>query len=281
MATNFYPLNIPNIRSTHSVANSIELYITVNKRSISKAELISEFEALSGEEPEPRLIDDVWLEMQMRERLYGQTPPFTVFDREIECAIQWEEKPEYLTCVLLDLVGNRENVNITGKLFEMLSGAAIQNYLGGSFVIYGFPRGSNTLNDIAQRLSERLQSQLPKHRKDRGVDIIAWKSFDDNRSSQVVVLLQCASGRNWRNKLREVNLDAWGQYIHWANRPVKGFAMPTILEKEDFHDVCVDAGLMLDRTRIYRYTSCIGIADTSLRPKLVKWCKRKLKTIIE
>jgi len=41
---------------------------------------------------------------------------------------------------------------------------------------------------------------------------------------------------------------------------MKGFATPDIVEEKKFHETVVDGGLMLDRTRIYRYTTngCIS-----------------------
>lgn len=40
--------------------------------------------------------------------------------------------------------------------------------------------------------------------KDGGVDIIGWKSFNDNRSNKVVLLIQCGAGKHFGKRSQSI-----------------------------------------------------------------------------
>jgi len=271
-------LIIDNPSSKNDVANWAEFYICV-QNNLSKTELSSYIESSSGSEPNPEFIDDVWQELTSRESLYGNEPPYNVENREVICKINWLNFPEYLVCVILSIDGNAENSCATGKLFEKISCEAVKNYIGGEAIIYGFPQ-KQTLEEIAYLLNERFNYNPTSNFKDRGVDIIAWKSFDDSRKSQMVGLFQCAAGYNWKKKLLEVPIDAWRNYISWSSTlPFKGFTTPVVIDEEIFHETTLTGGLMIDRPRLYRYIRSALIANSALKSELITWCTEKITAI--
>jgi len=269
-------LLIDNPSSKNDVANWVEFFICATKNNLSKAELSSFLESSSGSEPDNTFIDDVWQELASREFLYGENPPFQVDLREIICTLNWEEIPEYLVCVILSIDGNAVDTSSTGKLFERLSCKAIKNYMGGNAIIYGFPQ-KQTLEEVAQILNETFILNPTSNFKDRGVDIISWKPFGDNRKSQIVGLFQCAAGYNWTKKLLGIPLNAWRQYIHWSNSlPFVGFTTPVFISDEAFHNAVTDAGLMLDRPRLFRNIQKSTDNDDILKNELINWCTDKI-----
>jgi hypothetical protein len=272
-------LIIDNPSSKNDVANWAEFYICVSQSNLSKTELSSFLEASSGSEPNAEFIDDVWQELTSRESLYGDEPPYQVDSREIISKIDWQNFPEYLLCVILSIDGAAENSCATGKLFEKISCEAVKSYLGGNAIIYGFPH-KQTLEEIASILNERFNYNPTSNFKDRGVDIIAWKSFDDSRKSQMVGLFQCAAGYNWKKKLLEVPIDAWRCYISWSSTlPFKGFVTPVVIDEEVFHETTLAGGLMIDRPRIYRYLKNATTTNQLLKSELITWCTEKITTI--
>lgn len=272
-------LIIDNPSSKNDVANWAEFYICVSQSNLSKTELSSFLEASSGSEPNAEFIDDVWQELTSRESLYGSEPPYQVDSREIISKIDWQSLPEYLVCVILSIDGAAENSCVTGKLFEKISCEAVKSYIGGDAIIYGFPQ-KQTLEEIANILNERFNYNPTSNFKDRGVDIIAWKSFDDNRKSQMVGLFQCAAGFNWKKKLLEVPIDAWRGYISWSSTlPFKGFVTPVVIDEEVFHETTLSGGLMIDRPRLYRYIKNASVANQTLKTELVTWCNEKITSI--
>ncbi len=270
---------IENPNSIGDVADWVEFFIFAKKESLSKAQLSSYIEDSSGSEPEQSVLDDVWLELERRIILYGNKCPYELADREIIPLNSWEDVPEYTTCVILSIDGNATETVLTGKLFERLSCKAVRKYIGGEAIIYGFP-SKQTVKSIAQTLNETFIKEPSSNFNDRGVDIISWKNFGDNRSSQIAILIQCAAGANWRKKLLEVPYKAWTQYIHWGADPLKGFTAPIIVGEAKYEDTVTDAGIMLDRSRIFRNVDYECGVDIQLTQDLINWCKPRIESFI-
>ena len=79
--------------------------------------------------------------------------------------------------------------------------------------------------------------------------------------------------------MKELNLEAWCKYVHWAARPIKGFTIPAIIENEDdMHEHGTDAGIIFDRARLYRHGYGPGrpVKDVTIRTDLLDWCTARL-----
>ncbi len=270
---------IENPTSVSNVADWVEFYIFAMNNSISKSELLSFIEDSSGSEPDQSFIDDVWLELERRLILYGVNKPYNVDVREILPLINWKEFPEYLTCIILSIDGNSIETVKTGKLFERLSCKAVTNYFSGLSIIYGHP-SKQTVKSIATQMSETFISEPSHHFKDRGVDIICWKPFNDRRKSQTTALIQCAAGFNWDSKLLGIPYDAWNHYIHWGAKPLKGFTVPIVINEKRYDDVVTDAGIMFDRPRIYQNIQYEYEIDNELTIDLINWCEPRINAFI-
>ena len=263
--------------SVSDVADWVEFYIFAMDDSISKSELLSFIESSSGSEPEQSFIDDIWLELERRLVLYGNNKPFQLEPREVKPKIKWKDFPEYLTCVILSIDGNAVDSVKTGKLFERLSCKAVVNYFSGDSIIYGYPN-KLTIEQIAKHMFESFIKEPSPEYKDSGVDIICWKSFNDNRKSQTVALIQCAAGYNWSNKLSDIRYRAWTQYIRWGANPLMGFTVPVVINEKRYDDFVTDAGIMFDRPRIYQNIQYSYDKDKDLIDDLIKWCDPKIQS---
>jgi len=267
--------DIPDPTKVETVADWAEFYVMLTQSELSKCELRSYVEASSGSEPSDELIDSVWMELDIRERLYGMDPPFRVQPGLIQPTFEWKEHPEYMTCLIFSLEGNPIDSLRSGILFERIANEAIRNFLGGESVPVGFPN-TRKAKDIATALNEHYIYEPPEYRKDRNLDVVAWKPFGDNRASQIVVLIQCAAGHNWTSKKTELSLDAWRKYIHFACKPIKGLAIPIVItDKIRLEEDSTDAGLILDRARIYRNISK-DLTPDELKNDLERWCMGRL-----
>jgi hypothetical protein len=272
-------LEIPlyNPDSKDGVADWVEFYSALEENEISMTEVSSAIETYGGFEPEDSFMSDIWSELDRRQLLYGEKPPFIVDPSSVIPTIKWENNPEYMMCLLLSILGNSEDATATGKLFERLSSEAIKNYLGGCTIIYGHP-SKQTVKDIANNLYERFNFPPSPNFKDRGLDVIGWKPFEDRRPSQVVILFQCAAGKNWKSKLRDLPIDAWCNYIAWGVKPIRGFILPQIVPHKEFEDCSCDAGVLIDRARIYRNTFNYDLGD-ELRDQIRIWCCNKISAL--
>ncbi|RZK58475.1 MAG: hypothetical protein EOO87_00145, partial [Pedobacter sp.] len=136
-------------------------------------------------------------------------------------------------------------------------------------MIYGFPSDQDVKYIAEKFLGEKFIALPPSYRKDRSLDIIARKPWDDLRPSQIVLLIQCAAGNNWKQKLNDLNLTAWTKYIHFAAMPIKGFTVPVIISDETaLQEHSYDAGIIIDRARLYRNTYGFDLVDPDLRTAL-------------
>lgn len=240
-----------------------------------------------SDELDEQFVDDVWTELKRRRHLYGENPPF-YFDsdsEDIESSVDSCSNPAYIMCLILSMFGNPNDPaatsDATGKLFEELSAYAVKNYLNGESVIYGH-QPQCTLREIAKRMNEQFWDEPPPNYKDRGVDVISWKSFGDGRPSQIVILSQCAAGHDWKDKLNDVPYRRWCAYIHWACFPLTGFVLPIIApaDETEFLESSGVCGLLIDRARIYRNTLSTEFQG-DLRERIKNWCEQKLDEYCE
>lgn len=273
------PYTIPDPNNRTIIADWAEFSVTYDSTGLSKTALAASVEASSAGEADEALVDSAWQELEHRELLYGDHPPFEVKGDMVKTSLTWEDVPEYMTCLIFALEGNATDSVPSGILFERLSNEAVKNFIGGKSFRAGFPPGM-PVKDIARKINERFCYEPPSSRKDRDLDIVAWKDFGDERSSQLILLMQCAAGHNWKQKKKDLNLDAWSKYIHFASKPVKGFSIPVIIsDKKDLEEHSTDAGIILDRARIYRNV-INGAPSDNLRDDLRAWCKQRLAEML-
>lgn len=276
-------IKLPNPDSSSIVADWTELYIATTGNAVSKAKLISLLERSSGEEPNEPFISDVWAELNRRQKLYTSAL-FTIDKLAIEPIENDIPRITYIACLLIALYGPSNSSLNVPKLFERLSCLAIKQYLGGEGIVFGWPVEPGTETSIrerviglASRLSENYVESPRETYKDRGVDVIAWKPFSEKRSSQIVVLLQCASGKDWRNKTLDLPLNSWEQYIHWSNNPIKAFSVPCVISSRDWHDVSKEGGILFDRIRITNLIGAIEFKDKLLAGDVATFIKKRLE----
>jgi len=277
-------IRISDPNSIAFISDWVELYIAVTGEFISKTKLSQLLEKDTGEEPKESFICDVWTELEYRKKLYN-TCPFQIDSLAIEPNASFTPNNAYLACLIMAIFGAENGSQGTSKLFERLVCQAIQKYLSGEAVVFGWPviKGEKTsirdrIIDLSIRLNERYVESPAERYKDRGVDVVAWKPFLEKppRPSQVVILLQCAAGQGWRSKTSDLPLRAWEQYIHWSCNPIKAFAVPYIISKRDWHDVSKEGGILFDRVRIVNLI-CTATVDKMLYKELASWVNTKLQ----
>lgn len=101
--------------------------------------------------------------------------------------------------------------------------------------------------------------------------MVAWAPFDD-RASKIIVLCQCGIGADYEEKT--LPPQRWPDLIKFVAPPVRALAVPF----EDFggrsldekwRSLAVDAGMLLDRTRIARFAKADD--EAGLRAALSGW----------
>lgn len=274
-------LSIDNISA---ISDWAELNVVYGNVSLSKAKLISLLEDNGFEEDTDysgdELFDSIIQELEKRQKLYGNTPPYSIINSVISPLINWNDYPEYLLCLIFSYWG-AANADGGTSLFERISNIALKHYLNGEAVTLGFPNNGNLpaqIDSIAALMGEdRATKNPPPQAKDRGVDVIGWIPFGDDRRGQIIVLMQCAAGKHWNLK-KQIHLSTWSQYINWHyETTVPSLSITEILPTKKWSNAVETYGVVFDRARIYRflYKPNTNI-DAALRAAVIAWCGAQL-----
>jgi hypothetical protein len=170
--------------------------------------------------------------------------------------------------------------NEPAELFETLATNALSNYIGGISIRIGAPRRDPIPNAFPGAVRYAADELLEifgygeleiQDSGDDGLDILTYKSFSDTRSSQLVILSQCAIGTNWREKRSELDLDVWQRHIRFATRPSKAFVVPFQIEPEgSWAETALRGGVIFDRARIL--TNLREPLPVALTDRIRVWC---------
>jgi len=266
------------------VADWVELELCAGELSIAKSKVASLVEQSSGSEPGEAFLSDVWRHLRQRQERYSTTF-YELHGSHVERRddVHDGQRVAYETCLFFSLFGASAQHRSDPKLFERLTAEAVRNYVGGESFVFGWP----VLPDIQVAIAARVQQvaiatrerfvEAPAERyKDRGVDIITWKPFEEpnlatRRTCQYVLLSQCAAGRDWRGKTRELPIKSWTQYIHWAADPCLSFAVSCVIGDDLWHDIAREVdGIVFDRIRLLNLLP-EGVSDTGLGGEMLTW----------
>jgi hypothetical protein len=154
--------------------------------------------------------------------------------------------------------------------FEQLSAKLVaQLFNRGDYFRTGWPSNDDGKRPFRLKsLSKKLEAQSgewkwnpmfkieddpdPKDAKDGGLDFVSWARFD-TRPGSLFIAGQCACGRDWRNKLSDLNDEKLARW--WTrptyNSPVRCFSTPHAIPGDDtIAWLTMQAGIFLDRCRL-------------------------------
>lgn len=157
------------------------------------------------------------------------------------------------------------------RLFELLSMHAGRGYLGPRAVGYrtGWPRPADltgfksVIDDLKIRSgnypsewqwqpAEYLPNDpAPKFVKEEGLDVVVWDTWSDRRTGQLYLLGQCACGKDWLKKDKDLDLEDFTEWFRLPRvKPVRGFFTPRYAVTSILYTLSHSAGLVFDRIRM-------------------------------
>lgn len=280
----------------------IEGSVLFDNEDLSKADIVDvlkEEEVYDDPDVAMELVNDAWNELEDRLVWIGGKGPFSLFRQTIKSEGSWKENPAHSFCIFLSMPQCYDNWSTAlcqgdyseqGRLFEALTKVSIEHQFSDWEV---YPTGwsnknpvqlSNIVDEIAKRLGEikgELQPWVKPGRKDGGLDLLCYRPFLDNRGGVPVYLMQCASGKNWEDKLHTPNLNVWTKIINFMAKPRKAFAIPFALPDKEFKATCTEVnGMLLDRYRILaagNYNT-EWVSD-SLKTAIIDWITPRLQKL--
>ncbi len=257
----------------------IELNLLRHSQPISKATIIAQIPQPDDTDDFNEILEervDSWLS-ELVDRNYNLATSFyELKGNTIYPNYSWLEYPEYFLCLYFSYAGASKDP-IGTKLFERISANTIKNFIGGEIFTFGFPSTKNLnefLDEVAPVCFEERGSRANNDYKDDGVDVLCYKSFDDNKSSNLYVLLQCAAGNNWKNK-SPIHVERWTRYIQWSSRNIlTSISTTDYVSERQWPKSASDYGILLDRNRIINWY--IKSIDVILRKEVIIWCSDKV-----
>ncbi|TNJ46367.1 hypothetical protein KFZ70_13090 [Tamlana fucoidanivorans] len=275
---------LPDFNSISQICDWIELYILCDSTRLSKSKLNNLLNSY-GVYGTDVLITDVMAELSRREFMMGEGSAFRIDNRGVirRNGYIWEDIPEYVMCLIFSLQGVKK---IKGdddgtKLFERIGKDVIASYLDGKAIVLGFPNDTGLnqqLIDFSIASNEiKSKDRNPANTdKDKGVDIIGWKSHSDKRNNQIVLLIQAAAGYHWNLK-KAISKNAWRDFILWSAPFNIGIIIVSTLDEIKFEKARDDYDNVFDRIRIfialYKKNHTI---DNELRQLVREWCVKEL-----
>lgn len=246
-------------------ASSLIAGSTISKAALS--DLLIEEHIYANEDLCISRLEDVWTEIQRRQRLLAQSSYISVTSNLLSRKIDWREAPAAAFCLICSLGPNFSDWTkkfgrghtAQGELFERLCEESLRVQLP-RFEVRRTGWSSSKTNGLAKVVREladffgddvgNLKKWAPKKGKEAGVDL-AWHlpMIDDLPGPRFFG--QCASGADWSRKRHEPDLTTWSKYIDFVNVPQRVLLMPFAIERDSFVRLSpAIQGILVDRLRL-------------------------------
>ena len=177
---------------------------------------------------------------------------------------------------------------VQGDLFEKVVEAICPAMLPGwcSYRTGWSPENTKNIPAIVEELCTRLcvngatdlDNWISPTDKDGGLDIVCYRQFEDEREALPVFFLQCASGKNWRDKINTPNAASWQKYLNSAVQPSTGIVAPFVIENRDLRIAALSGQVVVfDRLRMLSAARDAKITLTkNLLVELLDWMRPRV-----
>jgi len=249
----------------------IETSVMLHDEELSMANVIDtllEEERYEDSNFASEIVEDAWCEVTRRASLCDGSCGLEIDGNWIRRIGKWETKAEHIFCLLLSLAPQYDwwykqfgsDYAVQGELFELLTESSLRTFAPDWHVyLTGWSR-TNTAgyHDLLKSIAgiihgdiTDLESRTTGYENDMGLDMLYYRPFPDKRAGFPYFMIQCASGKNWGNKVNEPDLAVWSDTVRPPTPPMRGFAVPFCYSDKLFRNTCVRVtGLLLDRCRL-------------------------------
>ena len=156
--------------------------------------------------------------------------------------------------------GTTWNLEKASQLFEDLTENALSNFFGSNTHTqnFGFPSRNGrpaefgaAVKWLSKKTNIRLGNAFrPPRKKDGGVDLFVWKSFSDQQPGIPVMLVQCTIKEDFINKIGDIDLRLWANWLSSDIEPLVALAVPGVVTKAEIWSEITTRGILLDRMRL-------------------------------
>jgi hypothetical protein len=295
-------------RQYHLYADFVELVCIVNSGHVSRSDIIDRLtdegvrfspddETLDGEiglrdseisDAQERWINVIFDLLQERSVCFGVNYPFIINDIGI-ILLEAEKTDLQLVYVYLLISSSLKYFPLVQDIltseFEILCGNALKNFLPSKAIVKQFGKNSafkgGALAKI-QILADELNIQTNEHylkqispssSQEEGLDIVGWIPFEDKNPNTLIILGQCACGKNWISKQHETKRYE-NFYEFYKHPPVHTLFLPYALSNQEgkfFQDKDIaNQFLIFERRRLLEYSFNFEFNGSLFSKKIVE-----------
>lgn len=236
-------------------------------KNVSAADLTRALQIRTENERAVELALEAFLEVEQRVVAAGDSYPFVLRGAsllEVKDGGNWQPYIAYIFCLFLSYRRWQQEKDAPVNpwlLFEELSCVAAEQYVHGKVFHFGkrcseggnaFPRAVNELC-IAIGEGQGFRTQKHQGQQDDGVDLVAWRDFEDMRESKLLLFGQCSSGGNWKGKRKDLDPRAfWSQWMIEGNVSplIRSFFVPHRIMRDSWGFHARKTDLLFDRCRL-------------------------------
>lgn len=289
-------INAHNI-DLNNLCDWIEASVVFDDTELSKSDVIDvlmEEQVYSDQTFAAEIVENAWAVISRRATYLSRPLGISVAGNRINRTEDWTAFPAYGFCLALSCVELYSGLPMLwgsdfveqGALFEELTAESLsQTFHGWTIKRIGWSAANNpvslreALPTIIGELNETEAAETNLHLttaiKDLGLDLLVFYSFEDRQASIPVLLVQCASGGDWKGKRRTPDIEFWQKkIISFNSQPVRGFAMPFAFA-EPLHfrrDAAAVNGIFVDRYRLLKsFRQNNACVSTALNTQLTNW----------
>ena len=240
---------------------------------------------------------DGWDELDRRKRWGGVPSSVSINSARIEAHDSWESTPLWSFFVLLstlrifpDWAKTHQAYAVQGDLFERVVETICPAMLPGwtSYRTGWSPSDTKDIRAIVRELCTRLfvsggnlDRWLKPTDNDGGLDIVCYREFEDEREALPTFFLQCASGKNWRDKVETPNPVVWQKYLDSAVQPSTGIVAPFVIEDWELRRAAlVGQVVVFDRLRMLSSAEAAGTTlPEGLLAELLAWMRPRVNDL--
>ena len=294
-----YSANKSNV-GTGYLADWLEANILFVEPSVAKSDIVDmliEYQICPDDRQDlaHQIAVDGWDELVRRKRWGGLPSSVSISSARIEAHDYWECTPMWSFFVLLstlriypDWAKTHRAYAVQGDLFEKVVEAICPAMLPGwtSYRTGWSPGDTKDIRAIVAELCTRLcvsgaanlDEWIRPTTKDGGLDIVCYRQFEDEREALPTFFLQCASGKNWRDKVNTPSAARWQKYLDSAVQPSTGIVAPFVIEDRDLRIAALDGQVVVfDRLRMLSSARATGITlPEDLLAELLEWMRPRV-----
>jgi hypothetical protein len=299
--------NKPPLYLKHHYVDYVEMISLIsNSNYVTKVDLLDRFidlniivkdsgseESASINDKNEAIIDDFFDELSNRPYLYGIDYPFDITHNSIILknadVITPKGKLYLYLLVSSSLSFFKDFQHILTSEFEMICYYSLINFMPKNAITKSF--GKNTeykglgnvgnklktlASDINVPINEHFFSKFSQSgNQERGLDIVSWIPFNDKIPNLVILLGQCACGKEWFGKLGETF--RFERYFNfYQKKPIHAlFTSYSLIDHQvgGFYQADeIGNTLIFERRRILEYLSDVTFFDDFDSKKLIDRC---------